>query len=127
MSPVYSNFFSSVFLHSVGNLLYDSNLFLHFLSIPNIVDPNSLTLLNVIQSVHFSYGSSDQSVFDRWLGLSSQRMFSERREQMNTGRFQTVWIGLGLFSLNFAARKEPDDNHKSRMKLQTLTLLLYDV
>lgn len=46
---------------------------------------------------------------------------------MNTGMFQTVCIGLGLFSLNFAAHKVPDDNHKGRMKLQTLTLLLYVV
>lgn len=124
MSPIYSNFFLSVFLHSVGNLLYDSNLFFHFLSIPNVVAPNSFTLLNVIQSVLFSYGSFDQSAFDRWLGLSSQRTV---KGQMNTGRFQTVWIGLGLFSLNFAAQKEPDDNHKSKLKLQTLTLLLYEV
>lgn len=62
-------------------------------------------------------------MFNRWLGLNSQRMFSERSEQMNTGRFQTVWIGLGLF-LNVAVHKEQDDNHKSRMKLKSLTLLL---
>lgn len=49
ISPVCSRFFLSVFFHSISNLLYDCNLFLHFLSIPNIVDPKSLTLLNVHQ------------------------------------------------------------------------------
>lgn len=49
ISPVCSRFFLSVFFHAISNLLYDCNLFLHFLSIPNIVDPKSLTLLNVHQ------------------------------------------------------------------------------
>lgn len=37
--------FVSVFLHSVDNLLYDFNF-----SVPNIVDPKSLTLLGVSSS-----------------------------------------------------------------------------
>lgn len=57
---------SFVFLHSVDNLLYD-----FIFSVPNIVDPKSLTLLGVsssqFQFITGSYGSndgnSDQSVF----------------------------------------------------------------
>lgn len=96
MSPIHSNFFS--YLHSVGILLYDSNLFLHFLPIPNIVDLNCLTLLNVTQSVLFSFcscGSSDQSAFDHWLGLSSQRMFrkGESRWTLECSRlFALGWV-----------------------------------